>query len=143
MIIQYELLLKAATHQQRNKHESPWAIRESALYFTCMYLRKPNIPVFSLIQLILSTNLPQGNRNFQMNRHSQTPSSSCHPCRTTTLYIKGKGNAVLLQAWSGPEGSGKLRYPDYMTMAQDGGKVVSLKHRLPLPSGNAPGTYFC
>jgi hypothetical protein len=29
-----------------------------------------------------------------------------------------KGQAVLLQAWSGPEGSRKLRFPDYMTTAQ-------------------------
>jgi len=36
--------------------------------------------------------------------------------------------AVLLQAWSGPEGSRKLRFPDFMTTAQDGGKVVSLTH---------------
>ena len=28
-----------------------------------------------------------------------------------------------------PEGSRKLRFPDYVTMAHDGGKVVSLKHR--------------
>ena len=27
------------------------------------------------------------------------------------------------------EGSRKLRFPDYVTMAQDGGKVVSLTHR--------------
>ena len=55
----------------------------------------------------------------------------------------GKGKAVPLQAWSGPEGSRKLRFPDCMTTAQDGGKVVSLKHRPPLPPGNAPGTHFC
>jgi len=30
-----------------------------------------------------------------------------------------------------------------MTTAQDRGKVVSLKHRPPLPPGNAPGTHFC
>ena len=36
---------------------------------------------------------------------------------------KGKGKAVPLQAWSGPEGSRKLRFPDFMTTAQDGGKV--------------------
>jgi len=36
-----------------------------------------------------------------------------------------KGKAVQLQAWSGPEGSRKLRFPDFMTTAQDGGKVVS------------------
>ena len=54
-----------------------------------------------------------------------------------------KGKAVPLQAWSGPEGSRKLRFPDYMTTAQDGGKVVSPTHRPPLPPGNAPGTHFC
>jgi len=31
--------------------------------------------------------------------------------------------AVPLQAWSGPEVSRKLRIPDFMTTAQDGGKV--------------------
>ena len=46
---------------------------------------------------------------------------------------KGKGKAVLLQAWSGPEGSRKLRFPDYITTAQDGGEVVSLTHRPSLP----------
>ena len=54
-----------------------------------------------------------------------------------------KVKAIPLQAWSGPEGSRKLRFPDYMTTAQDGGKVVSLTHRPPLPSGNTPGTHFC
>ena len=57
--------------------------------------------------------------------------------------VKKKGKAVPLQAWSGPEGSRKLRLPDYMTTAQDGGKVVSLTHRPPLSPGNAPGTHFC
>jgi len=54
-----------------------------------------------------------------------------------------KGKAVPLQAWSGPEGSRKLRLTDFMTTAQDGGKAVSLRHRPPLPPGNAPVTYFC
>jgi len=35
------------------------------------------------------------------------------------IYIKGK--SVPLQAWSGPEGSRKLKFPDFMTTAQDGG----------------------
>jgi hypothetical protein len=39
-------------------------------------------------------------------------------------FTKGKGKAVPLQTWSGPEGSRKLRFPDYMTTAHDGGKVV-------------------
>jgi len=51
--------------------------------------------------------------------------------------------AVPLQALSGPEGSRKLRSPDFMTTAQDSGKVVSLIRRLPLPTGNAPGAHFC
>jgi hypothetical protein len=42
-----------------------------------------------------------------------------------------KGKAVPLQAWNGPEGSRKLRFPDFMITAEDGGKVVSLTHRPP------------
>jgi hypothetical protein len=34
-----------------------------------------------------------------------------------TVIIK-KGKAVPLQAWSGPEGSRKLSFPDLMTTAQ-------------------------
>jgi hypothetical protein len=59
------------------------------------------------------------------------------------MLVKLNGKAVPLQAWSGPEGSSKLRFPDFMTTAQDGGKVVSLRHRPPLPPGNTPGTHFC
>ena len=58
-------------------------------------------------------------------------------------YVLYKGKAAPLQAWTGPEGSRKLRFPDFVTMAQDGGKVVSLTHRPPLPPGNTPGIHFC
>jgi hypothetical protein len=60
-----------------------------------------------------------------------------------TLNGKGKGKAVLLQSWSGAEVSRKLRFPDFITTAQDGGKVVSLTYRPPLPPGNTAGTHFC
>jgi hypothetical protein len=43
-------------------------------------------------------------------------------------YVVIKGKAVPLQACGGPEGSRKLRFPDFLTTAQDGGKVVSLTH---------------
>jgi hypothetical protein len=59
----------------------------------------------------------------------------------TTALIKGK--AVPLQAWISPEGSRKLKFPDFMTTARDDGKVVSLTHRPPLHPGNRPGTHFC
>ena len=58
------------------------------------------------------------------------------------LDASNKGKAVPLQAWSDPEGSRKLRFPDFMTTAQDGGKVVSFTHRPPLPPGNDPGYSF-
>ena len=57
--------------------------------------------------------------------------------------FNNKGKAVPLQAWSCPEGSSKLSFPDYMTKAQDDTKVVSLTHWPPLPPENAPGTHFC
>jgi len=47
------------------------------------------------------------------------------------------------RARSGPRGSRKLRFPDFIKKAQDGGKVVGLTHRPPLPPGNTPGTHFC
>jgi hypothetical protein len=50
------------------------------------------------------------------------------------LYKK----TVPLQTWTGPEGSRTLRFPDFVATAQDGGKVVSLTHRPPLPLGNIP-----
>ena len=59
-----------------------------------------------------------------------------------TVMMKGNGKAVPLQAWGGPEGSRELRFPDFMTTAQDGGKVVSLTQRPPLPPENARVTHF-
>ena len=46
-------------------------------------------------------------------------------------------------ARSGPEVSRKFRFLDFMTRAQDGGKVVSFRHRPLLPPRNGPGTHFC
>jgi len=62
---------------------------------------------------------------------------------TRRIICPSKGKAVPLQAWRGPEGSRKLVFPDFMTTALYGGKVVSLTHRPILPPGNAPGTHFC
>jgi len=62
------------------------------------------------------------------------------------LRISGATFSLLhipLQGWSGPESSRKLRFPDFLTTARDGGKVVSLTHRPPLPPGNTPDTHLC
>jgi len=59
--------------------------------------------------------------------------NACSSIFASQSIVLKKKKTVLLQAWSGPEGSRKLRFPDFM-MAQDGGKVVSLTHR-PLPPG--------
>jgi hypothetical protein len=37
----------------------------------------------------------------------------------------------------------KVKVPRFHDNGQDGGKVVSLTHRPPLPPGNTPGTHFC
>jgi hypothetical protein len=49
-------------------------------------------------------------------------------------HINGK--AVPLQVWSGPEGSRKLRFPDFMTTAQDGGN--SKGTAVPLQAWSGP-----
>ena len=43
------------------------------------------------------------------------------------LYIFEKGKAVPLQAWTGPKGSRKLRFPDFVTTAQDGCRLSALR----------------
>ena len=43
----------------------------------------------------------------------------------TTFEKKGK--AVPLQPWTGPEGSRKLRFPDFVTTAQYGGRLSALR----------------
>jgi len=43
------------------------------------------------------------------------------------IYSKGKGKAVPLQSWTGPEGSRKLRLPDFVTTPQDGGRLSALR----------------
>jgi hypothetical protein len=62
---------------------------------------------------------------------------------TILAKSKGKGKAVPLQAWSGPEDSSNLRFPDFLTTAQDDGKFFNLTHRPHLPPGNISGTHFC
>ena len=53
-----------------------------------------------------------------------------------------KGKSVPLQDWSGPEGSRKLRFPDFIATAQEGGKSALRTGRI-YPPGNSPGTHFC
>jgi len=60
-----------------------------------------------------------------------------------SMEVKGKGKEVPLQAWIGPGGSRKLRFPDFVTTVRDGGKFDSLTHRPLLSAGNAPGTRLC
>ena len=62
-----------------------------------------------------------------------SPTNLGHIICIIFMKYNGKGKAVPLQAWSGPEGSRKLRFPNFMTATQDDGKVVSLTNRPPLP----------
>jgi len=39
---------------------------------------------------------------------------------------KGEGKTVSLQTWRGPDGSRNLRLPDFVTTAQDGGRLSAL-----------------
>jgi len=48
-------------------------------------------------------------------------------CCFIPSVVKVKGKAVPLQAWSSPEGSRKLRLPDFVTKAQDCGNLSVLR----------------
>jgi hypothetical protein len=64
-------------------------------------------------------------------------------CPDTTKNVLWSSFKVTpLWAWSGQEGSRKLRFPDFMTAEQDGGRVVSPTHRPPLSSGRLLVFFF-
>jgi hypothetical protein len=95
------------------------------------------------VSLVVSFNF---NQMFHRRCSSNLINHLQKPAENTVLLILG--NALLLkvkklQAWSGPEGSRKLKLADSLTTAQYGGNVVSLTHRPPLPPGSNPGTHFC
>jgi len=72
-----------------------------------------------------------------MAAHGSTPPQIFQPLvRQNNPVTDGKGGG-------GAEGSRKLRFPDFVTTVQGGGKVVSPKHRPSLPPGNIPGTHLC
>ena len=43
------------------------------------------------------------------------------------IDVKGKCKAVTLHVWTGPEVSRKLRFPDFVTTAQDSGMLSALR----------------
>jgi len=75
-------------------------------------------------------------RSIQLQMHNNVTQKLYITYVHATKLFTVKGKAVPLQAQRDPEGFKKLRFPD-------GGKVVSLTHRPPLPPGNTPGTHFC
>jgi hypothetical protein len=96
------------------------------------------LPLFSLSSFFCLSHL-----SLQSNNRSLLKLLSSSNLSVTRQRCIVKGKAVPLQAWSCPEGSRKLRLPDFLTMAQDGGTFVSLTHRPPLPPRNNTGTHFC
>ena len=51
------------------------------------------------------------------------------------MGVKCKGKAIPITGLWGPEGSGRLRLHTTRHSAHEGGKVVTLTHRPPLPPG--------
>ena len=43
------------------------------------------------------------------------------------MAVKVRGKAVPLKAWTGPEDSRKLRFPDFVKTAQGGGRLSALR----------------
>jgi len=64
-----------------------------------------------------------------------TNSAELQMCRYCTHETVKSGKAVPLQAWSDPEGSRKLKFPDFMTTVQDGGRLSALRTSRLYPQG--------
>jgi len=100
----------------------------------CSYCRLKHNLCFSLqyVAFWIANNLLCTDGLFYYFVHieiQESLSSLCLPL----FHALCKGKSFPLQAWRCPEVSRKLRFPDYMTPAQDGGKFVSITHRPPLP----------
>jgi len=66
--------------------------------------------------------MKSGNLNFL---EPYGPLQACNRTALPLAVVKGK--AVLLENWTGPEGSRKLRFPEFITTAQDGGRLSALR----------------
>jgi hypothetical protein len=52
------------------------------------------------------------------------------------------GKAILVQDWTGLDGTRKLRLPDSSLLAHEVDKVTSPMHWIPLPLEKIPDTHF-
>ena len=104
---------------------------------TCCGVKLPRLETWYPPVRIIEINF----RKYVSGRSRKYPKRivSVHHC--IIWVCKGKG--FPLQTRSGPEESRKLRFPDFMSTAQDDGKVVSPTHRPHLPPGSTPGAHFC
>ena len=93
----------------------------------------------------MSTGYQKADRDPHPTRSKQQVASATKRDITTcNVHLCYKCKATPLQAWTGPEGSRRLRLPDFKTIGTwKWYKVVSPTHRPPLPPGNIPGTHFC
>ena len=133
------------------------------LYTGCAKIKKNNScakrlsAVHTKLQYFFKTriknNIPSSPRSLHWPPFFRLPCSlcnflplyACHMPRpfmflhfTTVIQVK----ASPLQAWAGPEGYSRLRLPDFVTTAHEGGKVISPKHRPPLPPTKYPRYSF-
>jgi hypothetical protein len=81
------------------------------------------------------------NNTFQEYPADSNINATRRPCLQPTRGSHGhsiKGKGIPVQAWEGSWGSRRLRLLDLLdTRLYEGGKVVTLTHRLSLPSGSS------
>jgi len=91
-------------------------------------------------------------RSFSMLLRSSFADTCKRFCRSCSLFLADRvvtsvlSNKINISPITGPrfpELSRNLRFADYVTITQDGGKVVRLTHRPLLPPGINPGSHFC
>jgi hypothetical protein len=56
---------------------------------------------------------------------------------------KGKGKAIPLQPWTGPEGCRSLRFPELDNRHMKVVRLLAIFTGRLYPPGNIPGTHFC
>jgi len=138
-IIRFVIIHSHATHIYTSQYNISWSGVLQPLPCYCR-LYYTNLPVLVDYIDILMRNIHSQNYKYLFKYHTNKCTYIVfNNLKFTLKYLKrfyvfrsyhhpqGKSKAVLLQARRGPEFSRKLRFPDFVTTAQDGGMLSAFR----------------
>jgi hypothetical protein len=109
--------------QRQNSQSFHAAPCNKFMLYICTKFHCPNYSYLSVIAIILKLKKILQPPSYYFTHYTILP----YRMLPIISVCIGKGKAISLQAWTGPEGSRKLRLSDFVTTAQDGGRLSVLR----------------